>query len=130
MNDGTKISEKYGLNPTIPVCFWCGKPKNEVALMGEVLDKNGNEIQMQMHTVINYEPCDECRANMKLGLTVIEASANDTGNPPIQDGAYPTGRWVVITHEAGERIFGVSQDIHKVLADKEIFDMIIGGGDG
>lgn len=30
-----KVSPKYGVNPTIPVCFFCGKPKNEIALMGE-----------------------------------------------------------------------------------------------
>lgn len=31
---GIKLSPKYGVNPTIPVCFWCGKEKNEIALMG------------------------------------------------------------------------------------------------
>ena len=35
---GIKISPKYGVNPTIPVCFWCGKQKNEIALMGHMKD--------------------------------------------------------------------------------------------
>ena len=24
------LSPKHGLNPTIPVCAWCGKEKNEI----------------------------------------------------------------------------------------------------
>ena len=31
-NAGIKLSPKHGLNPTIPVCFWCGEERNEVAL--------------------------------------------------------------------------------------------------
>lgn len=33
---GVKISPKYGVNPTIPCCFFCGKPKNEIALLGKI----------------------------------------------------------------------------------------------
>lgn len=40
MSKGIKISPKYGLNPTIPVCFWCGKQKNEIALMGRMSKKH------------------------------------------------------------------------------------------
>lgn len=32
-NSGTKLSPKYGVNPTIPVCFWCGEDKNEVIIL-------------------------------------------------------------------------------------------------
>ena len=31
-----KISQKHGVNPTIPICFWCGKEKNEIALLGKL----------------------------------------------------------------------------------------------
>lgn len=38
-----KISPKHGVNPTIPVCFFCGKPKNEIALMGRMGGKEDIE---------------------------------------------------------------------------------------
>lgn len=37
--NGIEISPKHGLNPTIPVCFWCGKEKNEIALLGRIREK-------------------------------------------------------------------------------------------
>ena len=39
-NAGIKLSPKHGLNPTIPVCFWCGEERNEVALLGHIGDGN------------------------------------------------------------------------------------------
>ena len=36
MGNAIKVSPKYGLNPTIPVCFWCGKERGEIALMGRM----------------------------------------------------------------------------------------------
>ena len=39
MSNSIKLSEKYGVNPTIPVCFFCGMPKNEIALLGHIGDK-------------------------------------------------------------------------------------------
>lgn len=38
-----KLSPKHGVNPTIPVCFFCGKPKNEIALMGRMGGKEDIE---------------------------------------------------------------------------------------
>ena len=36
MSKGIQVSPKHGLNPTIPVCFWCGKERGEVALLGRL----------------------------------------------------------------------------------------------
>lgn len=60
MADGLKLSKKYGVNPTIPVCYWCGKEKNQINLMGKVLDKDKNEIEMPRKCVMDIEPCDDC----------------------------------------------------------------------
>ena len=128
MEKNLKLSKKYGLNPTIPICFWCGKETGEIALMGEVNDIEGREIEMPMHAVINYEPCAECASNMKLGVTIIEVTEkpNETTNMPIQHGCYPTGRWVVIKFEAANRVFGTDSD--KIFVDNAIFNNIIGNG--
>ena len=62
---GIKLSPKHGLNPTIPVCFWCGEERNEVALLGHIGDgRKLEEFEAPMHMVIDYEPCEKCRANM------------------------------------------------------------------
>jgi hypothetical protein len=29
-----RLHNEYGLNPTIPICFFCGESKDEVALLG------------------------------------------------------------------------------------------------
>ena len=81
MSDSIKLSPKYGVNPTIPVCFFCGKPKNEVALLGKMGGK-GEDIEAPMHMVIDYEPCDECKANMDMGITIMGVVTKNPDNRP------------------------------------------------
>lgn len=55
-NAGIKLSPKHGLNPTIPVCFWCGEERNEVALLGHIGDGRKHEdFEAPMHMVIDYD---------------------------------------------------------------------------
>lgn len=55
-NAGIKLSPKHGLNPTIPVCFWCGEERNEVALLGHIGDGRKHEdFEAPRHMVIDYE---------------------------------------------------------------------------
>lgn len=108
MSNQIKLSPKYGLNPTMPVCFWCGKDRGEIALMGHIGDGRKNEdFEAPMRAVIDYEPCEECKRNMALGFTVMEVTArpNSVTNMEIQKGVYPTGRFVVMRNEAAERVF-------------------------
>ena len=109
-----------GIYPTIPVCFWCGQEKNEVALV-ECSE------ELPMHSLINYEPCDECRKTMALGVTVIEATKSPNGNPEIQDGIYPTGRWVVVRAKAAQMAFKIDKSIKKIFVDEEVFKSIGNG---
>lgn len=128
MSDSIKLSPKYGVNPTIPICFWCGEEKNEVALMGHVGDGRKHEdFEMPMHAVINYEPCEECQKAMTMGVTIMEAThePNRVSDVEFQEGAYPTGRWVVMKPEAAQRIFEVSADVKKIFVDVDLFNSII-----
>ena len=53
-NAGIKLSPKHGLNPTIPVCFWCGEERNEVALLGHSGDGRKHEdFEAPRHMVID-----------------------------------------------------------------------------
>ena len=122
MRKGIKVSPKYGLNPTIPVCFWCGKQKNEIALMGRMK----GDIEAPKNMVLDYVPCEECQSHMAMGVAVLEASdrPNTEGQPPMQKGVYPTSRFVVVTTECADRVFNAYapwSEGKKVFVDSDVF---------
>ena len=122
MSKGIKISPKYGVNPTIPVCFWCGKQKNEIALMGRMK----GDIEAPKNMVLDYVPCEECQNHMAMGVAVLEASdhPNTEGQPPMQKGVYPTSRFVVVTTECADRVFNAYapwSEGKKVFVDSDVF---------
>lgn len=83
-----------------------------------------------MGVVLDYEPCDECVENRKLGVTLMEVRDEPVfdGFPEIQNGIYPTGRWCVIKHEAAERMFsGFLNDKDALFVDRGIYDQVVGG---
>ena len=124
---GLKLSPKHGLNPTIAVCFWCGEEKGEIALLGHIGDgRKGEDIEANMYSVIDYEPCPACMAKMDAGFTVVEAttSPNDITTVPIQEGIYPTGRFVVITREAAHKIFRLEEGVTKAFLQADIFQKL------
>ena len=126
MSKGIKISPKHGLNPTIPVCFWCGKQKNEIALMGRM----ENDIEAPKNMVLDYVPCEECQSHMAMGVAVLEASdhPNTEGQPPMQKGVYPTSRFVVVTTECADKVFSDYapwSEGKKVFVDSAVFSRFL-----
>lgn len=148
-NGSIELSPKYGVNPTIPVCFWCGKEKNEIALMGRVRKKDtrntaygtrstrtvDNDVEMPMHVVLNYEPCDCCKEQFKQGVQLIECtnfpvderpalSKDDSGNS-----VYPTGRTIVLKPEAAQRMFNIDKSMleagKKLCMPEEVFNQLM-----
>ena len=77
-----RLSPKYGLNPTIPVCFFCGKQKNEIALLGRISNRKrvrtawggsseqvfDSDVEAPRNMILDYEPCDECKEKFKEGV--------------------------------------------------------------
>lgn len=98
MSKGIRVSEKHGVNPTIPICAFCGKEKNEIVLLGRL----PGDAEAPRTAIVNYEPCDECKAQWAQGVVIIEVSRFPLteGQPPISNGAYPTGRVAVVREEA------------------------------
>ncbi len=117
------IHPKYGLNPTMVVCFWCGKETGEIALLGA-----NYKAQAPMRMTVSYEPCEACQKKWSQGFTVLEMSEtpNIEGQPPIRPGIYPTGNFATFSWEAGERLFGKEQ-AEKGMAyiSKEDFQKIV-----
>lgn len=125
MSKGILLSPNHGLNPTIPVCFWCGQDKNEIALMGRIGNpRKGEDLQAPMRAVIDFEPCEECRKKMESGFTVMEATMrpNYASSMEMQDGVYPTGRYVVLRMEAARKIFTDLEDgVTKAFLEDKVF---------
>lgn len=113
-----KLSPKYGVNPTITKCFWCGKDKNEIALLGKL----PKDAEAPKTCIINYDPCDECKANFSKGVLIMEGTEtpNYPGQPKL-GGAYPTGSLSVVKPEAltgdmkpGMKVYMTPEDYRKV----------------
>ena len=103
--DEIELSPKYGVNPTIPLCFYCNGPKNEVRLLGRIRSKDlgkDQDIEAPRAAVWDQQPCDRCREHMKQGIILISVRDTDIGtsNP------YRTGGWAVVKEEAIRRMFG------------------------
>jgi hypothetical protein len=122
-----KLHPQHGVNPTIPVCFWCGEDKNEVALLGAAYL---GETPHRM--VLNYEPCGSCKAKMETGIALIEVTRKlGEKRPEIIPGGIPTGRWLVLDPEGAERVFGhtaqwpAMQKARKAVVEREIYDQFL-----
>ena len=68
MSESIRLSEKHGIQPTIPLCPICGEEKNEIALLGAAGDKLAEEpghadgaMPMHAHIPGDLEPCDKCK---------------------------------------------------------------------
>lgn len=130
MSKGIKLSPKHGVNPTIPTCFFCGKGKNEIALLGKIGGKD-EDIEAPMNMVLDYAPCDECKALIGDNVLVMGVQSQDTDELrkrlPIQEGLVPYGNWTVMIPEAVQRIFELDDSTfnnvmkhHRLLVDYRI----------
>lgn len=98
MSKGIKISPKHGVNPCIPICFFCQQERNEIVLFGKI---GREDKEAPMKAVVDYEPCDECKKKFAEGVLLIEVTQSpEYIGMPIAPDAYPTGRYVVVKPEA------------------------------
>ena len=126
MSKGIKMSEKYGLNPSITTCFWCGKDVG-IALFG----RTKGDVEAPKRVCVDLEPCDECAKRFSEGVHFIEVSTDGSryGNSPKfafrpNEKAvpmYPTGRFAVVKATAVKD----GKPGMKFLCDKEAMDKIL-----
>lgn len=86
MANSIPLHSKYGVNPTIPICVYCGEKKNQVVLLG-----NNYKDKAPSSMIVDNEPCDKCKEQMAKGLTIVEFDSNDSKGLP--------NRWVVIDNK-------------------------------
>ena len=113
MSNSVKISPRHGLNPSIPICFWCGEEKNEVVLLGKM---NKEDSEAPRRILIDYEPCEKCKKAFEQGIQVIGVNTTpffDNQEPLKKEGdarLYPSGAYFIATE----------QWVNRVIADEDI----------
>lgn len=94
-----KLSPKHGINPSLEVCFYCGKEIG-VALLGRL--PNDEEAPRKVCT--SYEPCEECKESFEDNIILLEC------NPPDK----PTGKYWLVTKDSikhqGRKIFFIETE--------------------
>ena len=126
-----KLSPKHGVNPTIPICAWCGQQKNEVALMGRIGGRD--DLEAPRNCILDYVPCEHCAEQWSTGVAILEATTQRPTpyRPPMQKDKgvdiYPTMRMVVIRAESASQIFGQEMSAgQRILLEDEAFEQIFG----
>ena len=98
-----QLSKSHGVNPSVELCFFCGKEKGLV-LAGRM----PGDAEAPREAVWTMEPCDECEGHMQLGIILIEVRDGEAGKNP-----YRTGNFYVVTEEAFQRIFNMDDVLEK-----------------
>lgn len=119
MSKSIPISPKHGVNPCIPICFFCGQEKNEIALLGKI---KGDK-EAPKNVVLDYEPCENCKKSMSAGITLIgvETHPLQPNQPEIQKGLYPTGSWCVVSDDFIKRNIQPEEMCNTVLQKRRCF---------
>lgn len=104
-----KLSKRHGLQPVIPLCFYCGKEKNQIVLLGAAGDKLAKSLghedgAMPMKAFLpgDLEPCDDCikRGDICVAIAAMDMSLVGAG-------------------------YAKEEDIKEVIADKELLSAIL-----
>lgn len=121
-NDSIPLHPKYGLNPTMGVCFWCDGDTGEIILLG-----NNFKEEAPRRITVDYSPCEKCQSDWSKGFTIFEVESKpiDQGQPPLNsNGDYPTGRFAVISKESAISVFGDLGNGDRGLTDKKTFEKL------
>lgn len=127
MSKSIPLSPKHGANPTIKTCAWCGKSTNEILLMGKL----PGDKEAPKYAVVDYEPCDKCKAAWKQGVAILEVTQKCIDSRPhitqTSNGVkfYPTLRYVVITREAASSL-QIPRDKNTVYMNTAEFEKVFG----
>jgi len=118
---GLRLSDKHGVNRGMSICFWC-QESTSVILYGRLK----RDAKAPMRVVMDYTPCDKCKAAMEKGIMIIEAVTSEEppypGGRPLSPNVYPTGNWWVITVKAAINLIStVHPEVLKRVLEQKTF---------
>ena len=110
-----RLHPKHGINPTMPVCLWCGEDHGTIALLGAAYP---GEAPHRM--ILDDEPCEKCAAIMAKGITIREANTKPVSSArEVNLGAKDwTGRWCVVSEAFIRRNFQPESLVEQILKRK------------
>ena len=111
MSRGIRISEKHGLNPAIPLCYFCNEKKGEIILAGRLM----GDREAPKYAVWDMIPCNKCKGYMEMGIICISVKDGEKGYNP-----YRTGGWAVIKAEAVTKMLDNNVQLLKHVLDKRM----------
>ena len=100
------LSPKHGVNPSLAVCFYCGKDSGTIVLPGRMK----GDAEAPRRAVWGMEPCKECAGYMAQGIILISVRSGPPDRNP-----YRTGGWVVVRDEAVRRMITTQELLAQVL---------------
>ncbi len=117
---GVRLSPKWGVNPTITTCWYCGK-ESGLALLGRVGENRAKEMGWEKpYEGAPYDvkaprftclgpayPCEECEKAMKIGVMLISIT-NDSKPPTATDEGSITrsGAIAIVSDDFVKEAFG------------------------
>ena len=105
------VSPKYGVNPSLMLCYCCGKEFG-IALLGRLKgDKKAPHAMVYART-----PCPECAKWMKQGIIFIECKDGESGDNPTRSGG-----WCVITEDTVKRLMHPDKTLDDILKRRICF---------
>jgi hypothetical protein len=106
-----RLSSKFGVNPSIEVCFVCGEDIG-VVLCGYIK----GDVEAPKKMVVNRTPCKNCCELMQLGIVMISVKDGEQS----EDNPKRTGGWVVVKDEAIKKV--VSEEVfEKMVKARMVF---------
>lgn len=102
-----KLSPAHGVNPSLPVCFWCGEDKGDILLLGKLK----GDAEAPMRAVCDLDPCEKCAQQWNKAVVIFETTYDPSvsNSMPISkddkgEWIYPTGGLIGITADAANRL--------------------------
>ena len=119
------LDREHGVAPALMVCPLCGKDTNGIALLGmkcrNLTDAQGNKMEYGWGTkVMDSQPCDNCKKLLDGGATAFVEVTSEADRTP-------TGRAVMLTEEATQRIFNGGEQYRGKITHigKDVMDLLL-----
>ena len=101
-----RLSPRYGVNPSMGVCFYCGEESGEIILPGELPD----DAEAPRHAVWHKTPCPKCQTLMAQGIMLLGVRDGESGDNP-----YRTGKMAVVKESAMRHIVNDAELLADIL---------------
>ena len=97
---------------TTGVCFWCSADTGVT----------GTNPERDKRAVLSYDPCASCKSEFDAGIVFFEAAEQPIfeRQPPAMQGAYPSGRRVILNHDEVDETFE-SERAAQLKADRAVY---------